>query len=230
MSKLSKKRTLRILGALTVACLSIGVLQLHKINARNDNESKINEEILATKDFPTAISAYSDDEVTSTFLIPNQDTAITSLITSYYDAILNVDKESYDAITVDDDSMDVDVMLRKMEYIEGYDNQKIYVTQGLDDTGIVVYVTYDLKIHSIDTKAPSIDQFLITYKDGIPKLYFNTLSFKQSKHIEKILQHEEVLALIAEVDFNFNSAIHSDSKLNDFYVALSQATASQTEK
>ncbi len=210
------------LGIVTIsAILTLGIILVsRKTDVFTNINVKTNE-----KDMDTAISPYSETRIEPTvvpsFLIENSDLAITELVKNYYQALLIADKKAYDKITVDDDSMDVDVTLRKMEYIEGYDNQKIYVTQGADNTGIVAYVVYDLKINSIDTPAPSIDQLLITYVDGEPKLYFNELSAKQKKQIELILKHEEVNQLIDYVDASFMKAIKSDSALNDFYKALS---------
>lgn len=221
MKKLYTKKNIWIGILATSAILTFGIILVsRKTDVFTHSNVETNE-----KNMDTAISPYNEipNEPTTvpSFLIENSDLAITELVSDYYNAMLTADKKAYDKITVDDDSIDVDVTLRKMEYIEGYDNQRIYVTQGSDKTGIVAYVVYDLKINSIDTPAPSIDQLLITYVDGEPKLYFNELSAKQKKQIELILNHEEVKELIDYVDASFMEAIKSDSALNDFYQALS---------
>lgn len=201
----------------------VGSLTFNNSNKSTNKNSTPEETTEIQTD--TAISAYSNESKETveppSFLLENNDSSITKLVSDYYNAILNADKKAYDAVTVDDNSMDVDVMLRKMEYIEGYDNQKIYVTQGVDNVALVIYVVYDLKIHTIDTPAPSIDQLLIKNVNGKPKLYFNELTAKETKQLELIRNHEEVVELIQSVDKKFAKAIKTDSDLNDFYKAIS---------
>ncbi|MDD5934628.1 MAG: hypothetical protein PUC65_03535 [Clostridiales bacterium] len=217
------KKSNKVIAGIISFVLVTGIICSISFNTRNDKKSDLDEMNLSK----TAISAYSDDAaqegtlVPSTFLIENNDPTIKKLVADYYKAILNADKKAYDSITIDDDSIDVDVMLRKTEYIESYDNQKIYVTQGIDHIGIVAYVTYDLKIHTIDTPAPSIDQLLIHNVNGEPKLYFNELTPAETKQLERIRNHEEVRSLIHRVNQQFETAIKSDSHLTDFYHAIS---------
>ena len=220
--KKSNKITIGICSCILVVGL-IGSIAFNNSN-KNTNKNSTPEKITDLQ-ADTAISAYSNEskEIVEepSFLLENNDSTITKLVADYYDAILNADKKAYDAVTIDENSMEVDVMLRKMEYIEGYDNQKIYVTQGIDNVSLVVYVVYDLKIHTIDTPAPSIDQLLIKNVKGKPKLYFNELTAKETKQLENIRNHEEVVDLIQSVDQRFVQAIETDSNLNDFYKAIS---------
>lgn len=205
------------------------MISLNSSGSLNQN-THLNESSNATKkiEIPMAISAYSSEsripQTTSPFLIKNQDNDIINLITKYYDAILNADKDAYDQITVDDDSIEIDILLRKMEYIVGYDNQEIYIAQGTGNIDLVAYIVYDLKINSIETTAPSIDQLLIKNVDGYPKLYFNELSLNEVKQLEVVRNHDEVKALIQTVNHDFEAAVQSDSHLSDFYLSLAERT------
>lgn len=218
-----QKKPVLISAVLLAIILTLGYILTISKEANSTNKEI---EIVTTQVSPSAIASFNNESITPTekpsFLIKNKDKAITELITTYYDAILNADKEAYDKITVDDDSIDIDVLLRKMEYIVGYDNQEIYVTQGTGNAVIVAYISYDLKINSIKTPAPSIDQLLIKNVDGVPKLYFNELTLQESKQIEAIRKNEEVLNLIDKVNQNFETAIKSDTNLYDFYKTLAK--------
>jgi hypothetical protein len=220
-----QRKAVLISAVVLAAILSLGFILYVSGKPINENNSvKTESDMSITQVSPSAIESFSSKAAAPTakptFLIKNQDKAITELITKYYDALLNADKEAYDKITVDDDSIDIDVLLRKMEYIVGYDNQEIYVTQGTGNAVIVAYIAYDLKINSIKTPAPSIDQLLIKNVDGVPKLYFNELTLQEGKQIETIRNNEEVLALIEKVNQNFKAAIKSDTDLFDFYKSL----------
>lgn len=222
-----QRKAVIISAVILAAILSLAFISYVSNQPNNEtNTAKKESDMGIAEVSPSAIASFSSEATTPTpkpsFLIKNQDKAITDLITKYYDAILNADKEAYDKITVDDDSIDINILLRKMEYIVGYDNQEIYVTQGTGNAVIVVYVVYDLKINSIKTPAPSIDQLLIMNVDGVPKLYFNELTLQEGKQIEKIRNNEEVLALIDKVNQDFEAAIKADTNLYDFYKSLAE--------
>lgn len=227
MNPFFQRRAVLISTVLLAAILTLGYIFYNKDQTINKADTaQKNNNLDISPSTPSAISSFNSKANMPTekpsFLIKNQDKAIRELITKYYDAILNADKESYDKITVDDDSIDIDVLLRKMEYIIGYDNQEIYVTQGVGNAVIVAYVVYDLKINSIETPAPSIDQLLIKNVDGVPKLYFNELTLQESKQIETIRENEEVLKLIESVNQEFEAAITADTNLYDFYKTLAE--------
>ena len=222
-----QRKAVLISAVILAAILTLGyILNISNQPSNETDTAKKESNMGIAQVSPPAIASFSSDATTPTtkpsFLIKNEDKAITDLITKYYDAILNADKKAYDKITVDDDSIDVDVLLRKMEYIVGYDNQEIYVTQGTGNAVIVVYIAYDLKINSIKTQAPSIDQLLIKNVDGVPKLYFNELTLQEGKQIETIRNNEEVLTLIDKVNQDFEAAIKSDTDLFDFYKSLAE--------
>ena len=133
-----------VISSILLAIILVAGCVLYASKNKKNTIIESQNEVPETKqalEVPSAISAYSSDTTNATekpsFLIKNQDQAITDLITSYYNAMLNADKEAYDLISVDDDSIDVDVLLRKMEYITGYDSQEIYVTQGTGNAVIV---------------------------------------------------------------------------------------------
>jgi hypothetical protein len=225
------QRKLAFLGAIlfVVTLVTGSILYATKTSSHNTNKIENTIGVKGKEETPSAVSTYRSKTVTPTmkpsFVIKNQDDTITDLITTYYNAVLSADKKTYDKITVDDDSIEIDVLLRKMEYIVGYDNQEIYVTQGTGSFDLVAYIVYDLKINSIKTPAPSIDQLLIKHVDGYPKLYFNELTLNEAKQIEAIRNHEEVITLIQKVNNSFETAIQSDSHLYDFYKTLAKRTA-----
>ncbi len=181
-----------------------------------------------------AIDSYVEVQPTqvpeeNTFLTINTDQEIDKLIKKYYKSQLKVDKKLYDSISVDSDSMDVNVTARKVEYIESYDNIVVHVAKGNEAIDLVAYVEYDLHINSIETSAPSIDRFFIKYIDGEPKLYFDKLYPKTAEYFNSVHEHEEVQELIKTVDEKFIAALKSDDKLNDFYTSVIEETINLKE-
>lgn len=216
---------------LIINCLQILINLNSSTKPKPTFETKPSSSPVKSEELASSASTYDNEFAKplnqSAFLIKNQDKEITNLIKNYYDAMLNADKEAYDRITVDDDSIDIDILLRKMEYIIGYDNQQIYIAQGAGEIDLVAYIVYDLNINSIKTPAPSIDQLFIKNVDGNPKLYFNELTLHETKHLETIRNHQEVKSLIQTVNLDFKNAINSDSHLYDFYISLAERANSK---
>ncbi|ABX41110.1 hypothetical protein [Lachnoclostridium phytofermentans] len=176
-----------------------------------------------------AIDSYTEHEPTqvpeeNTFLKINTDKEIDDLIKKYYQSQLNVDKKLYESISVDANTMDVNVTARKVEYVESYDNIIIHVAKGNEAIDLVAYVEYDLHINSIDTCAPSIDRFFIKYINGEPKLYFDKLYPKTAEYFNTVNENEEVQKLIKTVNDKFSAALKADEKLNDFYKSVTEET------
>lgn len=225
--------TLAVTSILTVTA----AMQLPK-NSKNEQDNLNQDANTAIAENRTqenkAIDSYVEVEPTqvpeeNTFLTINTDQEIDKLIKKYYKSQLKVDKKLYDSISVDSDSMDVNVTARKVEYIESYDNIVVHVAKGNEAIDLVAYVEYDLHINSIETCAPSIDRFFIKYIDGEPKLYFDKLYPKTAEYFNSVHEHEEVQELIKTVDEKFIAALKSDDKLNDFYTSVIEETINLKE-
>lgn len=230
---MKNKKLYIALGALafTTVLTVITAMQLPKNNENNKQIEQANSNHVENRsqEENTAIDSYAEVAPTempqeNTFLLLNEDKKIENLIQKYYDALLKVDKKLYDSISIDNDSMDVNVTARKVEYIESYDNIVVHVAKGNEAIDLVAYVEYDLHINSIETCAPSIDRFFIKYVDGEPKLYFDKLYPKTAEFFNTVHQNEEVQELITSVDEKFINAIKEDPKLNDFYTSVVEET------
>lgn len=224
--------------ALTTIVTLTTAMQLPK-NPKNDPEKEIaeaNTDIAENRSQEnTAIDSYVEQQPTqvpeeNTFLTINTEKEIDDLIKKYYKSQLKVDKKLYDSITVDADSMDINVTARKVEYIESYDNIVVHVAKGNEAIDLVAYVEYDLHVNSIETCAPSIDRFFIKYIDGEPKLYFDKLYPKTAEYFNTVHEHEEVQELIKTVDDKFIAALKADEKLNDFYTSVTEETENLQEE
>lgn len=114
------------------------------------------------------------------------------------------------------------------QYIDKYQNVKVYSKRGTDDTSYLVSVTQDIKFANIKTAAPSMDFFYVrTNKDG--KLYIDNVysSFNQANNeykmdqqitalISAFEQQSDVVALQDEVQVACDKAYKKDADLNTF--------------
>jgi hypothetical protein len=192
-------------------------------NAISDNRSQEDQAIDSYEEYePTPTPTVAAEE--NTFLKINTDKDIDDLIKKYYQSQLDVDKKLYESISVDANTMDVNVIARKVEYVESFDNIIIHVAEGNDAIELVAYVEYDLHVNSIDTCAPSIDRFFIKYINGEPKLYFDKLYPKTAEYFNTVNEHKEIQDLITTVNAKFSAALKADQKLNDFYKSVTKET------
>ncbi len=223
--------SLAALAFLTIITV-IAAIQLSKNPKKEqDNQTPGTSTAIAENPSPEtqAIDSYAEHQPTqipekNSLLTLNTDKEIDELINKYYQSQLKVDKKLYDSITLDADSMDVNVAARKVEYVEAYNNIVVHVAEGNDAIELVAYVEYDLHINSIKTYAPSIDRFFIKYINDEPKLYFDKLYPKTAEYFNTVHEHEEVQELIKSVDEKFISALKADEKLNDFYTSVTEET------
>ena len=188
-----------------------------EVQTSNTLSSKSSEETLEIFSITQEGIAYETD---NKFITLSQDAKLKVLMENYYNALLTANQELYNSITYGYENLNIDVTLRKTEYIRAYDNIHVYTAKGQGGIDLIAFVTYDLLINSIDTPAPSIDQLLIKFDKGEPKLYFGDLTATTHDYINNILNEEEVYQLIENVNTKFKDALATDSKLNDFYTSV----------
>ena len=122
------------------------------------------------------------------------------------------------------------------QYVEEYQNLKVYSKRGADDSSYLVSVYLHMKFNDIETTAAGLDFFYVqTNEEG--KLYINNIysSFNQANgeyelddNIASLIaafeQQSDVTALQDEVQQECNEAMVEDESLNTFVnVTLQEA-------
>lgn len=114
------------------------------------------------------------------------------------------------------------------QYVEEYQNLKIYHKRGADGDSYLVSVYLEMKFKDIETSAAGLDFFYVqTNEEG--ELYINNIysSFNQANgeyemddEIASLIalfeQQDDVLALQAEAQQKYNEAITKDNDLQNF--------------
>lgn len=148
------------------------------------------------------------------------DPSIVTLVESYYQAKLDCDEDKLQSLITDASVLDINVISRKMEYINGFHNFTCYTKPGVKEGDYVLYVTYDMEIVSIETYAPSIDEFyLTTVKDKL-LIKLGNYSDEIIKLINTYHKSEDVENLVEDVRKRLVEARESDGMLNQFYENL----------
>lgn len=158
----------------------------------------------------------------------NKYAEINEVITEFYQAKLVCDEEKFKQILLNADQLDMERLQRKIEYIQDYHNINCYTKKGINEIDYVVYIIYDIELTTIETYSPSIDELLITYVDGAPKIYMGDISKETSGYLSKLRNKEDVQLLVSDVETRLKEACELDEDLNEFYKNITKSSSSET--
>lgn len=109
------------------------------------------------------------------------------------------------------------------DYITSYKDIECYTKKGLNPNSYVLFAYYQMKLKNISTPVPAITTLYIIRDAKNNKIYIHNGIKTNSEikdHINKVKQDEDVKALFADVQKEFNEAIESDKYLKDFFNKL----------
>ncbi len=164
---------------------------------------------------------------------------VNSLIAKYYELYAAGDTDSIKEIASPISDTEVSYIQFYSQYIEQYQNIKVYTKRGVDSDAFLCSVYLQIKFVDIDTPVAGLDFFYVEKKeDG--SYYINNIygSFNQANGefdmdtdiaalIATFEQQSDVLALQAEVQQECNEAMLADENLNTFVNSTLQNAISQ---
>lgn len=162
-------------------------------------------------------------------LTESQDPEITQLIKDYLQAKIDGKVKKLKNLVTDGSTINIESIQKKTEFIESYDNIKVYTLPGYGDIDYIAYVYMEVKIASIDTKAPGLDEYCIKKVDGEYKIVRGEVSDETGAYIEESRQSEAVQELLVKVDKKLSKAMKKDEALADFCNQLGVTQAPEEE-
>ena len=151
--------------------------------------------------------------------------SIESLIKRYFNARL-----SYDPVRIRScisiSNEDMEIMFEKVKHIEEYRNITCYINPGINEFDYIVYVSFDIKIVSIDTPGPSLDEIYIAVNpiSGKPYIYYGYISDESAEYAYKLRTSDASVALKNEVEERLKEAMLTDDLLNEYFEKLVNAS------
>lgn len=150
----------------------------------------------------------------------NAHEAINTLMNRFYTALADGDVETIKALRDYNDETELITYEKKSEFIESYDNITCYTKEGLDENSCFVYVSYEVKIEGIDTKAPGLTAFYVyTDENGELKIDGN-LEENINAAFKLVTSQDDVVDLYKKIDVSYNEAVAADENLNVFMTEL----------
>lgn len=145
---------------------------------------------------------------------------VNELMRTFYTALADGDIDQIRALKDYNDDTEIITYEKKSEFIESYDNINCYTKPGMDDNSYFVYVSYDVKVKDIETKAPGLNAFYVyTSEDGSLKIDGN-LEENITAAFKLVTNQDDVVDLYNKIDVSYNEAIASDEALNSFMTEL----------
>ena len=147
---------------------------------------------------------------------------VNALVSSYFTAMATGDVGTLSTICSDlDDAAKIRIQ-EKANYTESYDDLKCYTKPGPIPNSYIVFAYYQIKYVNIDTKAPGLSSLYVCTDDNTGSLYVynGDLAENVSNYIKGVAAQEDVVALLSQVDTEYNNAVEADKTLKAFMDAL----------
>ena len=156
----------------------------------------------------------------------NKNTELDKLINDYYTAFAAGDIDTLKALAVPMCDKEVSYTALYSQYIESFNDIKIYTKQGLTDDSYLVTTEVSLKYVDVDTLVPGLDFFYVE-KNEDGKLYINNIygTFNRNNNVyeldpkvselyELFIRQDDLVTMRNEVQTKYEEALASDPALD----------------
>lgn len=117
------------------------------------------------------------------------------------------------------------------DFVESYNNLCIYTKQGKYKKTYIAFVRYDMKIRDIYTEVPGLGTlYLEEGKDDTYQVVAKTGDEEIQEYVNAIVAHEDVKALMSEIQAAYAEAAASDAMLQEALNDLKDAYENQTRR
>lgn len=143
---------------------------------------------------------------------------LTELIQQYYTAMSACDISTLEQIVSDVSDSDKNIIRRKKDYIESYNNITVYSRMSPVDDCYLVFAGYDIKFKNEETMVPGLETFYVkTSKDGNLYIYKGLdIEPEVETFINEQIASKEVQTLFQDVNDRYVTALASSEALLNF--------------
>lgn len=144
--------------------------------------------------------------------------AVKEFMKTYYQRVQKNDLENLMKMVEDTNELKKDQKAIH-RYVKKYDNLTYLVKQGADNESFIVYVTYQMKIKKIATKAPGMTSYYVM-KKGDTFCIYNNVKHHTDEMIDARKQSQnskEIKKLTKEINKRYEQALKQDNKLRKFF-------------
>lgn len=143
---------------------------------------------------------------------------LTELVQQYYTAMSSCDISTLEQIVSTVSDSDKDIIRRKKDYIESYNNITVYSKLSPVDGSYLVFAGYDIKFKNEDTLVPGLETFYVkTSKEGNLYIYKgDDIEPEVQTFINEQIASKTVQTLFEDVNERYVDALASSPTLLSF--------------
>ena len=156
-------------------------------------------------------------------LMENAYPEVNELISTYFTAVQNDDKQTIVTLRKYLDTVEAVKFDVKSHYVESYQNIICYTKKGPFEDSYIVYVTADVKMKEWDTLAPSLQTILVcTDEAGTLYIYSGAFDENIANYIKEISSQPDVAELITRIDTTYREVMDADPAFATYMESLNQ--------
>lgn len=144
--------------------------------------------------------------------------AVEDFMKTYYERVQKNDLTNLKSMVEDTNELEKNQKAIH-QYVKKYNNLTYLVKQGADDESFIVYVTYEMKIRKISTRAPGMTSYYVMKKGDTFCIYNNekhdTDEITDAKKENQ--NSKEIKTLTKQINKRYEQAIKQDKKLKQFF-------------
>ncbi|MCQ2523475.1 MAG: SH3 domain-containing protein [Lachnospiraceae bacterium] len=204
-----------ILPIILLICVSITVMV--SLTAR--------DRIEAAKKEAMELLESTKDEVNELVEVPFEENTypeINQLLINYYNALKGGDVDALVSIQNNITNTEIIRLQAMSEYIDYYDNLKVYSKPGPFMDTYIVYAYTDVYLTGQTIATPGLQAFYIC-KDAERGYYINTgeLSTQESEYIMSVASQADVIDLKNTVNVMYSTTLEENEDLNKYWAGIS---------
>ena len=159
--------------------------------------------------------------VSEVVLEENKYPEVNALIKKYYAALAEGDMDTVVASRNYTEETEQIRLEKKSQYIENYQNVKVYTKDGLVENTYLAYVYYEVKFNEIATLAPALNTlYICPDESGSLYIYEGEIDDTVSEYLKELSTQDDVVELFNRVEVSYNEATEQDETLRNFLAEL----------
>lgn len=186
---------------------------------------KARERAAAASAEALSILESNKEEVNEIIEVPFEENAypeINQLFVNYYTALRGADVDALISIQSNITNTEIIRLQAMSEYIDHYDNMKVYTKPGPFEDSFIVYVYTDVYLTDQTVATPGLQAFYVC-KDEERGYYINSgeLSTDEAAYIKMISNQPDVIDLKNTVNVSYTTLLEENETLSKYWAGIS---------
>ncbi|MBP5281358.1 MAG: SH3 domain-containing protein [Lachnospiraceae bacterium] len=197
-----------------IVCAAVAITVVIALQAKDPRGEELEQigKTIESSELPTETSIEVQEQ--EAVLVKNEDNAIGEVISKYYTALADGDKETIDSVCDKVEELDMLWFLETSKYIEYYPELEIYTKPGFGDGETIVYVCFKVKLTGKETPYPAFaTHYICTAADGSLYIQRTSLSNEANEYLHKVSEQPDVLELTNRVKVEFDDLMKEEPTL-----------------